>query len=90
VRPVFGLEPLEPDQSWNDRVYLVSHIGDLGRDPKVDRLIRRLNVRFVYFGEGTFHDMSHTMDLATLRSVPGLREVFNEGDAHVFRVVGSP
>jgi hypothetical protein len=89
VRPVFGLEPLRPGRSWNDRLYLVSHIGDLGRDPKVDRLIRRLHVRFVYFGEATFHDMSHTMDLATLRSVPGLREVFHEGDAHVFRVVGS-
>jgi hypothetical protein len=89
VRPVFGLEPLKPDRSWKDRIHLVSHIGDLGRDPKVDRLIRRLHVRFVYFGEDTFHDMSHIMNLATLRSTPGLREVFHEGGAHVFRVVDS-
>jgi D-galactosaminyltransferase len=89
IRPVFGLEPHNPpylNQSWSDRLYLVTHISGLGHDPKVKRLIRRLHVRFVYFGDATFSDMPHNMTLTTLRSTPELSEVYSVGGAHVFEI----
>ncbi|TMK66987.1 MAG: hypothetical protein E6G60_01675 [Actinobacteria bacterium] len=89
ARPLFALEPHNApylNRSWRQRVYLLTHFGELGRDARVDELVRQLRVRFVYFGETTYPGQKHTISLATLRSVPGLREVFHRGPAHVFAV----
>ena len=88
ARPLFGFQP-EPDRidaRERDRQYLRRHIDALGRDCRVDDLVRDFHVEHVYFGAVTYETAPHLMSLAELRSVPGLREVFRRGGAHVFAV----
>jgi hypothetical protein len=90
ANPLFGAYPQKKstfaDRSVHDRDYLRDHITELGRDPKLARLLKRYGIRYLYFGEATYRGAPHTWDLDRLRSTPGLTEVFTRGGSHVFRV----
>jgi hypothetical protein len=90
ANPLFGAYPQKKsefaDRSVRDRDYLRDHITELGRNPKVARLLKRYGIRYLYFGEATYRGAPHTWNLAQLRDLPGLTEVFTRGGSHVFRV----
>jgi hypothetical protein len=89
ANPLFGItaEGRFRNRSWTDRIYLRDHIAELGDNKRVDSIIRRLGVRFVYFGEQTMKQLGpHFLTLDILRSSPHLHEVFNEDGAHVFEI----
>jgi Family of unknown function (DUF6541) len=84
ARPLFGLDAASHDRVLLDREYLRRHFGAWGSDPKVDRLVRRFGVRYVYYGEGVFAGSRHELSLARLEAMPQLRELFRRGGAHLF------
>jgi hypothetical protein len=89
ANPLFGVTPQAKHltRSWKDRLYLHDHVTELGRNPRVDEIGRRLQVRFVYFGEQTMKQLGpHAFTLDMLRAAPHLREVFDRGGAHVFEI----
>jgi hypothetical protein len=89
VNPVFGITPQSQlkNRSWTDRLYLRDHIGELGDNERVDEIVRRLRVRFVYFGEEAMEQLGpHGLTLEILRSSPHLHEVFDQDGAHVFDI----
>jgi hypothetical protein len=86
VMPVFQLQPIDW-VLWGERQWLGSNITAVGIDPKVDHLVDKFGVRYVYYGEQVFFDGEHRrMELEALRSAPHLREVFHDRTAHVFEV----
>jgi hypothetical protein len=90
ANPLFAAYPQRDspfrDRSVRDRDYVREHITDLGRDPKLARLLDRYGIRYVYYGDRTFQGADHQIDFAALRSNPRLREVFSRGGAHVFAI----
>jgi Family of unknown function (DUF6541) len=85
VNPLFGMGG--EGKQWTDRLYLRDHLQELGQNKRLDDIIRRLRVRFVYFGEKTMRMAGqHVLTLSLLRSLPRLEEVFNKQGAHVFEV----
>ncbi len=92
ANPLFGAYPQRDspffDQSVRDREYVREHLTQLGHDARLARLLRKYRIRYVYFGERTFHGAEHTFSLDALRSTPGLREVYDRDGAHVFRISG--
>jgi hypothetical protein len=89
VNPVLGItaEGKHLNRSWTDRLYLRDHIVELGENERADEIVRRLKVRFVYFGEQNMKQLGpHWLTLDMLRSAPHLREVFDKDGAHVFEI----
>ncbi len=87
VELVFDFEPKVQDQHWKERKWLLEHVGDFGRDPRVQELLRKYNVRYVYFNERQWIGDGwppRELDLAALRSNPSICEPFHRGTAHVF------
>jgi uncharacterized protein DUF6541 len=69
------------------RNYLARHVDEVGRNPTVDDSVRRFRARWVYFGESTFRPhFTRWLRLPELRRNPRLREVYDRGGIHVFRV----
>lgn len=92
ANPLFAAYPQEGafrDRSFDERSYLHDHISQLGADPKLARILAKYRARYLYFGESTFRGSSHNFDLAQLRSVAGLREVWSRGGAHIFEITSS-
>jgi hypothetical protein len=89
ANPVLGITPEGKllNRSWTDRLYLRDHIGELGENERVDEIVHRLRVRFVYFGEEAMKQLGpHGLTLEILRSSPHLHEVFDQDGAHVFAI----
>jgi uncharacterized protein DUF6541 len=94
LRPLFAVQAIASDQAGvrdrADRLYLLTHLGDLGRDPRVQQLVRRYRARWVYYDERVFNLFHHRMQLAAVRANPSLRERFHAGTVYVFEITGSP
>jgi hypothetical protein len=91
VPPLFAVRPISTDRAaladWDARKYIAQHIDRLGIDPRVDALLQRFHGRWVYFDEQLFDLFHHTMRLGALVANPRLRQVFQRGTVHVFRIV---
>lgn len=87
VRPLFFLNPPRPGSSWQERVWLLTHLPDLGTDPKVAALLDKHEVRLIYLNDRHFVDHPHVLRLEALRATPSLCERFHRGTSHVFEVV---
>lgn len=90
VDPLLGLQPANPGPSWNDRLWLVTHLTDLGRDPQVRAGLDRYAVRYVYWDDRTFKDNPHHLDGRALLGTPGLCQVFRQGSVHLLEVTDQP
>jgi len=88
VAPLLGLQPANPGPSWKDRLWLVSHLTDLGQDPRVAAGLARYDVRYVYWDDRVFTDNPHHVDGKALMATPGLCEVFRQGSVHLLEVSG--
>ena len=94
LRPLFGVmrqpgysaAPGAARRDVRDRLYLLRHLRDLGRDSRTDALARKYHARWVYFDERVVFPFRHTLTLSGLRRNPHLREVFRRGPVHVFEV----
>jgi len=91
LHPLFAVGPIFSDRAavadWNDRMYLVKHIDQLGVDSHLDDLVQRYHARWVYFDEKLFDLFRHTMHLGALMQNPRLQLSFQRGSVHVFRIV---
>ncbi len=92
VNPLWGLYPVggyvnHHTPAFQERQYITAHLTSLGRDPRLDALMRKYDTHYVYFGDDTIYGFSHAWTLAQLRAVPRLREVFHRPGAHVFEVL---
>jgi hypothetical protein len=90
VVPLLGLQPARPGPSWRDRLWLVTHLTDLGRDPRVRADLERYDVRFVYWDDRTFSGNPHHLDGETLKGHPLLCERFRRGSVRVLEVAAHP
>lgn len=92
VPPVFMTPPTPPYDPANfgaDRMLLLEHFDELGHNPDVDAAIRRLDVRWVIIGLGFVHPDARRADgIRDLADNPALREVYNNGTATIYRIVG--
>ena len=96
LRPLFGIgQPTmsafaPPDAGTlpdlNDRYFLLSHLQELGRDPRTDQLARRYHARWVYFDQRVFTPLRHTLTLAGLETNPRLRLTFHRATVYVFEM----
>lgn len=88
VEPVFFLPPgtAPVGSTWDNRLYLVDHLGELGSNPRVRSLLEEWRVSYVYFDESGFVEAPRRLSLEKLRTFPHLVEVFTSGHAHVFRI----
>lgn len=86
IYPVGGMEK-RLGLNFTERAYISQHLVALGSDPKLDSLLRKYDVRYVYLGEDTLDGWHHQWTLKQLRSVRRLREVVNRPGAHVFEIL---
>lgn len=86
LSPLVGVYAYGSDEQNDDRLYLVSHIADLGSDPRVSALLERWAVTHVLVQERGFTDEPPRPQVEALRRNPGFREVFSSGGSHVFAV----
>lgn len=88
VKPVFFLPPgtAPVGSTWDNRLYLVDHLGEHATNPRVRALLQEWRVSHVYFDESGFVEAHRRLSLEKLRSFPHLEEVFTAGHAHVFRL----
>jgi len=91
LHPLFAVGPIFSDRAavadWNDRMYIVKHIDQLGVDSHLDDLVQRYHARWVYFDQKLFDLFRHTMHLDALMQNPLLQLSFQRGSVHVFRIV---
>ena len=62
------------------------HVHELGKDSRVDRLVRHYGARWIYFDVRTFPAAGHALKLEALRNNPRLPEVFHRATVHVFEI----
>ena len=93
LHPLFAVGPIFSDRAavadWNDRMYIVKHIDQLGVDSHLDDLVQRYHARWVYFDQKLFDLFRHTMHLDALMQNPRLQLSFQRGSVHVFRIVSA-
>jgi hypothetical protein len=91
LRPLVAIKPLSSSgkaiEDWNERVFLLTHLDQVGRGTRADDLVRRYRVRWIYFNERRFGFLHHSIKLPTLEQNPHLRERFHRGDVHVYEIV---
>ena len=94
LRPLFAVQAISSDEEGvrdrSDRLYLTTHLANLGRDSRLEQLVRRYRARWVYYDERVFGLNHHRMQLAALRRNPRLRERFHAGTVHVFEITDAP
>jgi hypothetical protein len=90
VAPVFAPKTdLWRTTEWADRWYLKAHIAEIGSDPRTREIAERYRVRYVALGElHATDDGTPPMDVTRLEGATGLHEVWQQGDARVFEIVG--
>jgi hypothetical protein len=72
---------------WADANYLARHVQSAGHDPRVDALLARFKIRYVYLGPDAFPTEKPDLQRSALASSPALRVVFEAGRARVYEVV---
>jgi hypothetical protein len=96
LKPLFGFAQVtssgfaRPDRATqrdlSDRTFLLTHLGLLGQDRRVQEVARKYQVRWVYFDERSLSIFRNRLTLAGLDANPKLRPVFHEGPVHVFEL----
>ena len=84
VGPYLPGAPVPSDLA--DRLYLAGHLQLLGSDPRVDRLARRYQTRWVYYETKSLPLGKRVMNLEALQRNPSLTPVFHDGRTWVFRI----
>ena len=68
------------------RWFLLSHLRQLGRNARVDQLVRRYHVRWVYADERSLTIFRNTLKVADLLRNSQLRLAFHQGPVYVFEL----
>ena len=90
VAPLFAVKTNNfESHDWDDAFYLSRHVADTGASSRVDALMTRFSVRYVYLSERVFPTEKADLHEAELMRSPAFRLVFSRGDARVFERVGS-
>jgi len=93
LHPLFAIKPIFSDRAavgdWNDRLYLLDHLGDIGSNSRADGLVSKYHARWLYFDERVFGLFHHRVRLDALMRSKNLHLVFERGSVHVFRI-GAP
>ena len=76
------------DQQWADRWYLLNNASS--PDARARRIAQAYGVTYAVVGERIAADHNQLLSAADLASSPAWRQVFRDGDAYVFQLVGSP
>lgn len=87
VVPLLGLRPARSTPSWHERVWLIENLPAIDRDPKVREILRKYNVRHVYFDDRTFPRNPHHVDSAALRNAASFCPRFSRGTVRVYEIV---
>jgi hypothetical protein len=90
--PLFGNSPLLgfAPHSWLQKLWLSRNLNLIDTDPCVRALMSQFSIGYVYVGDQRMFDgWAHFSSSAMSRS-PDFTEVFDQGRAHVFRVVSRP
>ncbi len=91
LHPLFAIKPIFSDRAavgdWNDRLYLLDHLDELGSNSRADTFGTRYRARWVYFDEAVFGLFHHRLHLDALMHNKNLQLVFERGTVHVFRIV---
>jgi hypothetical protein len=91
VNPMFGAVPSDtailrrPD--LRERALLRDHLSALGSDPRLEPLLKKYGVRYVYFGSRTYWPYIPGWNLPELLRNPRLGQVFHRGSAYVFEIL---
>jgi hypothetical protein len=90
LQPLFAIKPIFSDRAaagdWNDRLYLLDHLDELGTNSRADTFATRYRARWVYFDETVFGLFHHRLRLDALMRNKNLQLVFERGTVHVFRI----
>jgi hypothetical protein len=90
LHPLFAIKPIFSDRAavgdWNDRLYLLDHLDDLGSDSRADAFATKYRARWIYFDETVFGLFHHRLRLDALVHNKNLQLVFERGTVHVFRI----
>jgi hypothetical protein len=71
-------------QDLRARWFLLSHLPELGRNPRVDQLARRYRARWVYADERSLTIFRNTLNVGELLRNSHLRLAFHQGPVYVF------
>ena len=90
LHPLFGVEPIFSNPAaktdWNDRLYLLNHLGELGGNHRADTLLQHFQARWVYFDKSVFDLFHHQLNLQSLLSDSNMQLAFQRGSVYVFRI----
>jgi hypothetical protein len=90
VKPLIGLPYSFADRvasrDYQGRRYVVQHIDQLGKDARVDELVRHYRARWIYYDSRTFPIAAHALNIEALRSHAAIEEVFHRNGVSVFKV----
>jgi|GEM_PF-4087808 len=89
VVPLLGLTPAIHTESYTERLWLMTNLPSLGRDPRVAEYLQKYDVHYIYFDDRTFTQNPHHISGDALRTMGGLCEVFHRGTVHVYGITGS-
>jgi hypothetical protein len=85
-----GVQPAEwtyygsaPDSTSS---YLLAHLNQVDRDPKVRTSLATLRIRYVFVGSGMVRDYKMASGFANLATVKGFNKVFENSGAVVYQV----
>ncbi len=70
-----------------ERALLRDRLSALGSDPRLEPLLKKYGVRYVYFGSRTYWPYIPGWNLPELLRNPRLRQVFHRGSAYVFEIL---
>ena len=87
LRPLLAVYQYLPTTQTEDRLYLATHIADVGEDGRVRELIARWGIRFVMVSDTGFVDEPPRVDANDLIDNPAFEEVFTEGGIRIFRLL---
>ncbi len=90
VNPMFGALPTDKAiferRDLRERVYLRDHLSSLGSNPKLEQLLEKYRVHYVYFNSRTYFPYIAGWSLAELTHISRLQQVFRRGSAYVFKI----
>lgn len=90
VTPLFAVKanvvPLDPERTWGDRWYLVTHAAQLATDQRAQAAARTWRVTYVYVNTRIFPNNHALLDPKALSASPAYREVWHRGTVTIFAV----
>jgi len=90
VQPVFALYPDalgDPQRTWGDRWYLLTHAAALATDVRAQRAVRAWHVGYVYVGDAVFTHQPRYLSASALARSDAYRLVWHRPGASIFEVV---